>query len=392
MNSGLPPVRWASTSTSPSGGGAAGKRACEVGRDRVGGQPRQRRAPRTARARRGRGRARRRAARRPARSRRYVPSTSSRAGIAAAQERREQVERRVVGPVQVLEHEHERRRGAERVERLEHLAQHPRARRALRGVADRLGPGPGLVEQPRQLDQPGRRALRERADDRVALRTARQLAERLQHRHVGLARPAVARGTGRRRQRSAPASAGTRRRACSSRRPARRASSPRRGAGPRARRAPRAAARARLARPTGAGGARRSATPATARRRAPSAGSCSRIRRSSARVALAGRQPELAQPRGEVAVGRERLDLAARAVEREHQRADELLAQRVGRDQPAQLGHRLQRPAELDERAGAPLLGLRAQVLEPADLGLRELRVGRDRRTAARARARARSS
>ena len=91
---------------------------------------------------------------------------------------------------------------------------------------------------------------------------------------------------------------------------------------------------------------------------------------------VAGREPELAQPRGEPAVGLERLDLAAGAVEREHQRRDELLAQRIGRDQPAQDGDRLERPAERDERAGALLLRLRAQVLEPAPLGLRPVGVG----------------
>ena len=35
-----------------------------------------------------------------------------------------------------------------------------------------------------------------------------------------------------------------------------------------------------------------------------------------------------------------------------------------------------QRPAELDQRAGARLLGMAAQVLQPAHLGARELRVG----------------
>ena len=90
----------------------------------------------------------------------------------------------------------------------------------------------------------------------------------------------------------------------------------------------------------------------------------------------AGRQAELAQPRGQLAVGAERVDLAAGGVEREHQRADELLAQRVRGRQPAQLVDRLERPAELDQRACAGFLGLAAQVLEPAHLGPRELGVG----------------
>ena len=90
----------------------------------------------------------------------------------------------------------------------------------------------------------------------------------------------------------------------------------------------------------------------------------------------ARREAELEQPPRELAVGRERLDLAPGREQRDHQRADELLAQRVGSHQPPQLGDRLQRPAELDERAGARPLRLAAQVLEPAHLGARELGVG----------------
>ncbi len=91
---------------------------------------------------------------------------------------------------------------------------------------------------------------------------------------------------------------------------------------------------------------------------------------------LARLQPELAQPRGELAVGRERVDLAAGAVEREHELADQLLAQRLAPDQPLQLGHRLRGAAQGHERAGAALLGLAVELLEPPDLGLRELRAG----------------
>ena len=90
----------------------------------------------------------------------------------------------------------------------------------------------------------------------------------------------------------------------------------------------------------------------------------------------ARRQAELEQSRGEIAVGAERVDLAAGGVEREHQRADELLAQRVRGRQSPQLVDRLARPAELDQRACAGFLGLAAQVLEPPHLGPRELGVG----------------
>ena len=107
-----------------------------------------------------------------------------------------------------------------------------------------------------------------------------------------------------------------------------------------------------------------------------SAGSCSRIRRSSARVGVAGREAELAQLRGQPAVGLERLDLAPGAVEGEHQLRHQLLAQRVRRDQPPQHRDGLERAAERHERAGAGLLGLGAHLLEPAHLRLRPLGVG----------------
>ena len=183
--------------------------------------------------------------------------------VAPAQHRGEQVERRVVGPVQVLEHERERRRGADRVERLEHLAQHPRARRALRAVAHRLGVG-ALVEQPRQLDEPGRRALGERGDDRLGRRPARQLAERLEHRHVRLARPAVAEALA--DARDAPPDAGEERVDERALADARLAAHHHAGAAARRPRAP-SAARSRASsgsRPTGAGRPRRRARHAAA--------------------------------------------------------------------------------------------------------------------------------
>ena len=293
-------------------------------------------------------------------------------GLATAQQRRDQVERGVVGPVQVLEHQDHRRGGAERVERLEHLAQHPRPRRALGGVADRHAHGPGL-EQPRELDQPGRRALRQHADDRVPLRAARELAQRLQHRQVRLDLATVAQALADAQQR---ARAGLGEEGVDE------------GALPDARLA---ADHHRAPAPRLRGGERR----AQPRELVVPADRCRALglddrrggRRGERGVVLedpalerargvAGREPELAQPRGEPAVGLERLDLAAGAVEREHQRRHELLAQRIGRDQPAQHRHRLERPAERDEGAGALLLRLRAQVLEPAPLGLRPVGVG----------------
>ena len=57
-------------------------------------------------------------------------SASSRAGSRRRAMQREQVEGRRVAPVQVLEHENERRLGGQRLDQLRHLAQHALARRA----------------------------------------------------------------------------------------------------------------------------------------------------------------------------------------------------------------------------------------------------------------------
>ena len=293
--------------------------------------------------------------------------------LAPAQQRGEQVERGVVGPVQVLEHQHDRHRRADGVERLEHLAQHARARRALGALAGGLRLL-AFAQQPRQLHQPRRRAARQRRDDRVAGRSARERAERVEHRHVGLARPALGDAL-------ADARDGARRRGVVQERVHERA-----------------LADARLARRQHAGTAsrerarQRRAQPRelglTARRcRGPRLGGGRRGRRGERRVVVEdaalerarGRtrcESQLAQSPGKVAIGGQRLDLASGGVEREHQGSHELLAQRVGGHEPAQLADRLERPAELHQRAGARLLGMAAQVLQPAHLGARELRVG----------------
>ena len=91
---------------------------------------------------------------------------------------------------------------------------------------------------------------------------------------------------------------------------------------------------------------------------------------------LAGLQAQLAQARGELAVRGERLDLPPARVQGQHQHAGELLAERLLLEQPAQHRDRLERTAELHERARVGGLRVRAQVLEAADLGLGELRVG----------------
>jgi hypothetical protein len=299
-------------------------------------------------------------------------------GLAAAQERVEQVQRGVVGPVQVLQHEHERGGGTRCVERLEHLAQHARLRGALGAVADGLRVR-CLVEQPGQLDEPGRRALGEDGQDGVAVRAADQLAERLEDRHVRLALAAVA---------EALANAGDHVAAATAERLVEE------GVDERALAGARLAADHHAAAAAGPGDAERCAQARELRLAADGRGADARKRRGGRRLLLGGErgvllqdaaleradrlaraEAQLAQAVRERAVGLERLDLAAAGVQREHQRAGELLAQRLGVDQAAQLGDGLERPAELHQRAGAGCLGLGAEVLQAADLGDRELRL-----------------
>ena len=91
---------------------------------------------------------------------------------------------------------------------------------------------------------------------------------------------------------------------------------------------------------------------------------------------LPGLQAQLAQLRRERAVGGQRVDLAAGGVERQHQPADELLAQRLALHQALEVGHGLPGAAERHERGRAALLGPAVELLEPPDLVLGELGAG----------------
>ena len=86
-------------------------------------------------------------------------------------------------------------------------------------------------------------------------------------------------------------------------------------------------------------------------------------------------EPELGQAGAERPQRLEGLDLAAGAVERQRMGADELLLERLGGDQALELGQRLVVAPELDQRARPALGGALPQLLQPPDLGLRELRV-----------------
>ena len=83
-----------------------------------------------------------------------------------------------------------------------------------------------------------------------------------------------------------------------------------------------------------------------------------------------GVEPELVREREpRRAVDLERLGVAPRAVEREHQLAAQPLPERVRRDERLELGHEVVVPAEA-ELAGEPLLlGVEPKPLEPGDLG-----------------------
>jgi hypothetical protein len=71
-------------------------------------------------------------------------------------------------------------------------------------------------------------------------------------------------------------------------------------------------------------------------------------------------------------VGLERLGLAVRAVEREHELPGQALAHRVVGHQPLELGHQLPMAPQLQVRLDALLQRGDAELLQPGDLGARE--------------------
>jgi hypothetical protein len=80
----------------------------------------------------------------------------------------------------------------------------------------------------------------------------------------------------------------------------------------------------------------------------------------------------LVEPPAEALVGGERLGLAARAVEGEHELAVRALAQRVRRDQQLELGDELAGRAAGEIRLDALLQAVQSQVIEPRAFGCRE--------------------
>ena len=141
--------------------------------------------------------------------------------------------------------------------------------------------------------------------------------------------------------------------------------------------------------------ARRTRPPAAPRR--PRAGRA-RLERG---VLVENRLVQLTQPRARLdaelvdqraarrAVGLERVRLAPGPVQGHQQLPAQALAQRLLVDERLELGDELRTAAEREVGVDAVLERREPQLLQPPDLGLEERLVGRDRRAAARARARA---
>ena len=105
-------------------------------------------------------------------------------GLAPAGQAGQQVDGGRVAPVQVFQDEHEKLVGAQGVEGVEQLTEHPVTRGPLRSTLH--GFEVFVHQQRRQLHEPGRRELPEDVDNAVAGRPP-QSTERLQHRQIRLA-------------------------------------------------------------------------------------------------------------------------------------------------------------------------------------------------------------
>jgi hypothetical protein len=99
----------------------------------------------------------------------------------------DQVQRRVVAPVKVLQHEHERRVGRQGIQRITHFAQHPLARGARRVAAEQFAVCGR--HQRGQLHQPHRRVHAQHVDDARILPA--QLPDRVQDRQIRFAHPVL---------------------------------------------------------------------------------------------------------------------------------------------------------------------------------------------------------
>src|SRR5262249_20393933 len=105
-----------------------------------------------------------------------APDDEETRGLRATPQHPEEIERRVVAPVEVLEDKDERTLCGESLERLGHLPQHPFLRDAEQIAPERIAIV--SVDEPRQLDDPGRRIALEDAERPVGL--AQQASQGLQ--------------------------------------------------------------------------------------------------------------------------------------------------------------------------------------------------------------------
>ena len=102
----------------------------------------------------------------------------------AHRERRKQVDRRRVAPLEIVEPENQRTLRGERLHGIAHLAQHPLAIRA--GDASEKPLVLHLREERRHLGEPGRRVPTEDVENPIPAGTAAHRRQRLQDRQVGL--------------------------------------------------------------------------------------------------------------------------------------------------------------------------------------------------------------
>src|SRR5215510_6181933 len=106
--------------------------------------------------------------------------------FAPLRQRRNEIQRRVIAPVQVFDHQHEWSVGRQRLDRSDNLAQHPLTRRPENLTLQRFASG-GVKER-RHLRKPHRSALIKELNQSVAAMFTTESFERFQQRQVSFAR------------------------------------------------------------------------------------------------------------------------------------------------------------------------------------------------------------
>ena len=96
----------------------------------------------------------------------------------------EEIDRGDVGPVQILEEQHQWLDARDLGQQRAQLALHPLLRRALHVITDLLGRG-ALGRQRRDLHEPDRSDLPHHPVERIGRPSMKQVVQRLEHRQVG---------------------------------------------------------------------------------------------------------------------------------------------------------------------------------------------------------------